>query len=281
MSKVLAVVVSFHPDQALEENVRELLMQVDHVVIVDNQTSESSQSLFNKFALEHVTSLLNAANKGVAEGFNQGLRWGMAQDYEYFLLLDQDSRVQPGMVQSLRKVVDAYLAKQELALVGPRHEDFERKILGAAGDFIESAPLLITSGSLISKKLIEKVGLYDERLFIDHVDHDYCLRVIQNGGRCLKVNGALLLHKFGEARIKTFLGKSFFLQEYSAFRRYHMMRNRLVLYKRYGMFRGAWFWMDLRSAIKDLVKLICFETDKVPKLKAVMRGLWAGIRWQD
>lgn len=281
MSSVLAVVVSFLPDEIILENLKSILLQVSHVVVVDNQSSAQSQRILSMISSDRVTCIFNIENRGVAEGFNQGVRWGLDRGFDYFLLMDQDSKPQRGMVKALLDVVDKSLAGGHLALVGPRHEDFNRKMPLQNVEEVRDVPLLITSGSLLSRKLVNEIGFYDERLFIDHVDHDYCLRLEKSGGICLKVNSAVLLHKFGQAQVRQFLGKCFFLQNYSPFRRYYMMRNRIVLYKRYGMFRGNWFWLDLRSGFVDLAKLVFFEQEKTPKLMAVLRGLRDGILWRD
>lgn len=281
MSATLAVVVSFHPEVSILENVKALLSQVSHVVIVDNESSAQSKEILSALPVNKLTFIFNEDNRGVGEGFNQGIRWGLEKAYEYFLLMDQDSCPESNMVENLLEVTASYAKTKIPVLVGPHHEDFARKIPTTSAELVESVPLLISSGSLLSRALIDQVGLYDERLFIDHVDHDYCLRVLKNGGRCLKVNAAVLLHKFGEAQVKSFLGKSFFLQDYSPFRRYHMMRNRIVLYKRYGMFKGAWFWIDVKIAIKDLIKLTLFERDKKAKFAALIRGFIDGLLWSD
>lgn len=281
MAKVLAIVVSYHPEADIAVNVEALLKQVDHVLVVDNETSSESQAILKGLPSENVSFIWNEKNLGVATGFNQGIRWALERQYEFYLLMDQDSRPEAGMVEELCRVSQNFLERNEIALVGPRHEDYERKVPQTSLSPIQDFPLLISSGSLISKKLVDRIGLYDERLFIDHVDHDYSLRVAANGGRCIKVNTAVLLHRFGNAKVKTFMGKSFFLQEYSPFRRYYMMRNRIVLYKRYGMFKDEWFWIDASNAIKDLVKLVFFEGDKGVKLVAVLRGLVDGIFWRD
>jgi len=281
MSRTVAVLVAYHPEEHLTENVRALLEQVSHVVIVDNESSEGSKKILGKVSRSAVSYIFNESNLGVAKGFNQGIRWGIENGYDYFLLMDQDSRPQEQMVAKLLKAMEAFTLKGQMALVGPHHEDFKRKIPVTSALEVETAPLLITSGSLLSKKIVDKIGFYDERLFIDHVDHDYCLRVIKNGGVCAKVNTAVLQHRFGKAEVRTVLGKSFFLQDYSSFRRYHMMRNRIVLYKRYGVLKDTWFWMDLRSASKDLLKLILFESGKRNKLLAVLKGLVDGLKWKD
>lgn len=281
MSSTLAVVLSFRPDDSIVKNIEVLLLQVEAVVIVDNESSAHSQKILSPLKGEKVHIIFNSENRGVGEGFNQGIRWGLDKKYDYFLLMDQDSQPTPNMVSEQVRVLRLYSEKSALVLVGPHHEDYVRKIKKTSVNEIEPVPLLITSGCLLSRVLIEKVGLYDERLFIDHVDHDYCLRLAKSGGLCLKVNSAVLLHRFGEAKVKTFLGKSFFVQDYSAFRRYHMMRNRIILYKRYGMFRGAWFWLDAKVALKDLVKLVMFENSRREKLGAVFRGLVDGVLWRD
>jgi len=280
-NSTLAVVVSFHPTEEVVENVHKTLEQVSKVIIVDNESSKESRELLARLNTERVDVIFNEKNLGVAAGFNQGVRWGQANGYYWFLLLDQDSCPKRGMVEKLIQVSNTYSRKGELALIGPHHEDFNYKIEIDKSEDVISTPLLITSGSLFTKDLIDEIGLYDERLFIDHVDHDYCLRLVRRGGKILRVNSATLLHRFGKGEIKSVWGRTFLIQDYSAFRRYHMMRNRIVLYKRYGMFRGAWFRMDLRAGVIDLAKLILFESDKTIKLKSVFKGLWDGLCWRD
>lgn len=281
MNSVLGVVVSYHPSAEILENIQALLEQVTHVVVVDNASSDKSREILARAPQESVSFIYNTANLGVATGFNQGMRWGLERQYDYFLLMDQDSRPVLGMVSELLKVLESFLATNKLALVGPHHEDFERKIKNSYLTATDDVPLLITSGCLISLQVVNRIGLYDERLFIDHVDHDYCLRLQKTGGVCLRVNNATLLHSFGDAQVRSFFGLRFFLQNYSAFRRYHMMRNRIVLYKRYGIFSGAWIWIDLNVALKDLIKMVFFESQKSEKLLAVARGIRDGLIWRE
>ena len=35
----------------------------------------------------------------------------------------------------------------------------------------------MTSGNLLNLKIAEKIGDFEEKLFIDEVDHDYCYRI--------------------------------------------------------------------------------------------------------
>jgi rhamnosyltransferase len=282
MSSVLAIVVTFHPDQNLALNLNALSIEVDEIILVDNGSASAEIQYLESLVNPKVHLIKNIRNLGVGEGFSQGMRWGLEKGFSHFLLMDQDSRPVEGMVQKLRAALQGLSNESSsLVLVGPAHEDFDRKLNKSPSEDLERVELLITSGSLVSRQILEKIGFYDERLFIDHVDHDFCLRLIHFGGSCYKVNSARMLHRFGEAKVKSFLGKSFFLQEYSPFRRYHMMRNRIVLYKRFGMFSGKWFWLDVKVALKDLIKLVLFEGNKLSKLTAVAKGFWDGLRWKD
>lgn len=277
---VVAIVVSYHPENSVVTNIRTLLGQVSQVVIVNNESTEQSVSLLSTIEpSDRIFCIHNSTNRGVGEGFNQGLRWGLESGYQYFLLMDQDSSPTPGMVRELLSALQNNLPPSGLIVVGPHHEDFLKKLPNNKSPPCEPASLLISSGSLIPRKVLEEVGLYDERLFIDHVDHDFSIRVWRKGGTCLRVNSSTLLHKFGEAKTGTIFGKSFFIQNYSPTRRYYMMRNRIILYRRYGMFRDSWFWLDLRSALKDLIKLLLFEPNKASKLKGLLRGFWDGLHW--
>lgn len=279
-NSTLAVVVCFHPAEEILRNVHKTLEQVSKVIIVDNESSRESREILSRLNTDRVDIIYNEMNLGVAAGFNQGVRWGQANGYLWFLLLDQDSCPTEGMVDELLKVANSQ-GDRGVVMVGPHHEDFVSKWPPRNPCPIENVSLLITSGCLLNSQVFDKIGLYDERLFIDHVDHDYCLRFQEKGGVCLRVNTATLLHRFGAARIRIFMGRQFFLQEYSPFRRYHMMRNRIVLYKRYGMFHGDWFWLDLKVAIKDVIKLTLFEHEKGAKLAAILRGIRDGLLWSD
>ena len=74
---------------------------------------------------------------------------------------------------------------------------------------------LITSGSLINTSIFSEIGGYNEKLFIDEVDHEYCYRIKMLGYSVLQLENILLNHTLGrqhpvktlsgEKKIKTFL----------------------------------------------------------------------------
>jgi len=107
-SSTLAVVVSFHPTEEIIRNVHKTLDQVSKVIVVDNESSRESREILSRISNDRVDIIYNEMNLGVAAGFNQGVRWGQANGYLWFLLLDQDSCPTEGMVDELMKVVNSH-----------------------------------------------------------------------------------------------------------------------------------------------------------------------------
>ena len=137
--------------------------------------------------------------------------------------------------------------------------------------------VLISSGSLFSRSLLEEIGLHDQPLFIDYVDHDICLRALKRGFRNFKVYDAILDHRFGDSDPVTLLGRRVYLANYSPMRHFHASRNRIIVIRRHGF--GRWFWEDVWFTSKVWVKVLLLEDDKGRKIGAALRGVWAGLRY--
>lgn len=276
--KLVGVVVTYKPESDVGDNIQRILEQVEHLVIVDNTADTSSDTILKSFLnSENVTIIKNTGNEGIARALNQGLKAGLQWGGDHFILFDQDSCPREFMIRHLQ---DAVLQSSLLVIAGPILED--RKTGTRDTEAVDIVPfaenMLITSGSFFSKAVIDKIGMMDEKLFIDYVDHDYCLRLKKAGGELLRVPKARLLHSFGEAEARTIFGKTFFVQAYSPLRRYYMARNRIILYLRYPQFTQRWFWHDLSFVIKDYVKLIVFEKDRFKKIFAIVNGVFDGLK---
>lgn len=277
MNGVIAVVLTYHPDGSVLKNIATTLKQVDSVVVVDNQSSVGSQNLLRGLSAEELSRveyIWNKDNEGVAKGFNQGIQKALEFGASWILLLDQDSEITAGMVDVLLNAHAKNSSENDLVLVGPRYgvrpQDKHLEL--------REVPFLITSGTLVSKGVVEKVGLYREDFFIDHVDHEYCLRMKRLGGRCFQIESAFLNHHFGASRKVSFLGFEFWVQDYSPTRRYYMMRNRVLLYRMYGGVIQRWCWVDGFAAFKDLVKMLIWEKCKFRKVCAIIEGIRDGAR---
>ena len=272
-----AVVLTYHPDASLVDNILALAPQVSAVVVVNNSPGVETALLDRVKAISGVEVIDQPGNVGVAAGFNAGMRRVFETGHRYAVIFDQDSTAPEKLVQGL---VDAYQAFGTGAgIVGPAlrsgvtgHE-FRRE----RGSGIGVRETLISSGALFSREVVERIGLHDEGLFIDYVDHDISLRAGRRGLKNVKAFDVVLDHRFGGAVPRRILGRDFFVADYSPMRQYYMARNRIVLIRRYGF--GAWFWEDLSYMGKAWVKVLLFEEDRPRKLAAFFRGFRDGLRY--
>lgn len=61
----------------------------------------------------------------------------------------------------------------------------------------ENVKIALTSGTLIKLEAWRNIGLFNELLFVDEVDHEFCYRLRSEDYNIVKVNGVFMNHKIG------------------------------------------------------------------------------------
>jgi rhamnosyltransferase len=121
-----------------------------------------------------------------------------------------------------------------IRLAWPRN----RHLRCASSEGTVACDFLISSGCLLSIDAFEAIGEFDETLFIDNVDLEWCFRA----------SGARLDHRLGDERLSIVNGYEIVV--HSPERLYYMTRNRLMLYWR-GYMPLSW---KLKDAVRGLAK---------------------------
>lgn len=278
--KVAAVVLSYKPDAGIVGNIDELAKQAERVYVVNNSPDDSATAdvLAPLTGRDSVVVLDQDGNVGVAAGFNSGMRQALVDGFDYVWIFDQDSTVSDGMLAALLTAFEQPGAP--VAIAGPalRAEETGHLYDGESSSGIRDQVALISSGALFAREALDEIGLHDERLFIDYVDHDISLRARRAGFRIVKVYDTVLDHRFGASVPSTFLGRRIYLSNYSPMRHYYMTRNRVIMVRRYGL--GRWFWDDAAYATKAWIKVVLCEKDRGVKIGAALRGAFAGLRFR-
>src|SRR5688572_23654694 len=254
--QVASITVTYNPDPArLRRQLDALRSQVDHVLLVDNGSSAAGHAPPPGPGV-HAIDL--GENAGVAKAFNVGIAEARRLGAAYVLLLDHDSIPAAGMVDTLRRTAEARLAAGErLAAVGPRvvdvrdAQDYPFIRLGWLANHhlrcdgsqgTVSCDFLISSGCLIPMHALEAIGNFEEGLFVDSVDFEWCSRARDRGYTLHGVCGATLDHQLGDERRE--IGAGGRLIVHSPERIYYMTRNRVRLYgRRYISLK--WKWKDV------------------------------------
>ena len=291
-SPIGAVVVTYLPDPAVIERLRAIRREVGRMIIVDNGSPPAEQTRLAEWAgLNDASILKNNENCGLAIALNQGMEWCEQAGCEWVVTLDQDSMPLPGMVAALLATARTAESPDRVAIVGARTYDEktgrESRWLRSAwygfgleysrGEDITGVTYVITSGALTRVSVWRKLDGFDDGLFIDYIDHDFCLRA-RFCGWLVGVSGhAMLLHSIG-SRVKTHtvLGNVFPMC-HSASRHYYMMRNRVLMWKRHGWRYPHWWLFDTCFGVMNLVRVMLAEDRRGQKLRAVCSGLWDGL----
>jgi len=210
------VIVSFNTKKILEDCLKSIF-QNDfkgslEVIVIDNNSSEGSSSMVEK-EFNKVVLVKNRENVGFAKAANQGIKKSKG---EFVLLLNSDIIVKEN---SLNLLFDFAKDKNDLGVLGGRLLNKEGSIQGScyhlptlwrtiinSEGLLKYAPqgqeptqveVVVGAVFLIPKKIIEKIGLLDERYFIYFEDLDYCRRIKNAGFKVFYLPKAEFIHFHG------------------------------------------------------------------------------------
>ena len=283
---ICAVVISYHPAEQIIENIIALLDQVDKVIVVDNGSGSQIEELMGRLAqYSKVSVLYNLENLGIAVALNMGVRLAKSLGYEWVITFDQDSKVTSSMIKKMLQIYDEYPEKEKIASLSPRYRDVSSgRIWGnsrqhSSGETrVYAEPLVvITSGNMIKSTIFDTVGYFNEALFIDHVDTEYCLRCVNHGYKILEIHDAILEHNLGAPTQHKLLWTTPITTNHSVLRRYYNARNGVYVYKKFLFTQPVWVFKHAYIYLKAIIVLMLFEGGRGEKLMAICRGIVHGL----
>jgi rhamnosyltransferase len=277
---VLAVVVTYHPPPELAEHLRAIRRQVGALVVVDNGSPDwqRTEALCLELGAHFVRNL---RNEGIARALNQGAERAQAGGYRWLAMFDQDSALPEGTISSLVAVAARHPRAERLGIVATSFRDrhLGRPYHDPANTLVDGPDwrevrTLITSGSLVNVETFARVGGFDERLFIDFVDHEHCLRLRLAGWRLLQSKDIFLDHAIGQLTAHRFLGRTVHCSNHSPARRYYITRNQLEYYRRCLFHEPYLALWGLSNLIMRSALVVLYEEHRAAKARAIARGLW-------
>lgn len=274
-NQVCAIFTTFHPGPETVHNIASAISQVQQVTVVDNGSGADSVAYLRSASAKLGFHLIeNGSNLGIASALNIGCKWAIEQGNQFLILFDQDSEATEGLISNLLDAYDKLKADEKVGLVGAKILDrITRMSPPLLLDHDYRPTLTLTSGSLFPAKVIEECGGFEEDLFIEYVDHEYCLRIRSHGYRIVIVDDAVLLHEVGYPRIHRLLGIwSCRCTHHAAERRYYHARNLTVLLFRYWEKEPAWCLTEVQAFVKTTIKSLLFEKHRTRRLWFTLRG---------
>lgn len=274
------LIVSYNPGEQIIQSIKELVKQVDKVIIVDNGSLESAitEHLRSLDSTGIVKILYNQKNLGIAHALNQGINIAIQENFEWIVTFDQDTAIPTTFISSLFNCYDKIQLKQDIAILCPIYlNSFIQSVTDNSSKYYEYVKSAMTSGSLMKISAIKEIGLFDEKLFIDWVDHDYCVRTRLSKYRIVESTHTHLIHVPGNVSENFIFGTKICTSNHSPLRRYYMYRNRIIYLKRYFLVDSIFILQDLLTGLKDALKIALLEEQKKDKLIMVCVGIKDGI----
>ena len=271
MQSVAAVVVFLNPGPEELGRLERHSQFFRQTFVIDNSV-QPHEEMVRELVSDSISYLSNAENVGIAGALNQGLQMALAGDYQYCLLLDQDSVISE---ESVNALLDAFGDVADAFLCCPRVMDQSHISGGSdATGKMERVTTCITSGTMVEMRFLDIVGYHDEKLFIDYVDFEWCLRAHAHGLYTYRVNSAFIQHSLGAKRRHRLLGMVFHPTHHSALRKYYKTRNMLYVFSLYFRSHPRWVIGKICLTVREIALVCLFEGGKVQKLKAY----WLGVK---
>ncbi len=279
-SDVCAVVVTYFPEAGCADNLAPIAAQVGRLVVVDNGSSATSLEPVETEARRLGATVIHLdVNMGIARALNVGLELAAREGFRWLATFDQDSRAPPDMVATMFRALAVYPESERVIVIAPLHVDRrlnvrigERRFEGS-GEGWRLVRSAMTSGNLVNVHIAQSIGGYDDSLFIDYVDHEFCLRARRQGYRVLEATSAILGHSLGRLELRQLGPWQIKVTNYAPVRRYYMNRNRILVWRKYWAREPTWVVWDSMRMLIELLSVVLYERDVRPKTRMVARGV--------
>ncbi|MEZ9539113.1 hypothetical protein AB4160_13070 [Shewanella sp. 10N.286.51.B8] len=264
----------YHPSDSDIVYISELSRVFEQVIVFDN--TEGCISNLNKTILDdsNVLILSNGKNDGLSFAFNEICFYfynGLDEvRNSYVCIFDQDSRIPQLSIKNLMSVISRQ-KHNDVAIYAPRVA-YGDSIIDCKPEVTE-AEWVISSGSFLNLELFKDIGPFDENYFIDRLDYDYCYEARKQGFKVKVIESTVLRQKLGEP--KALFGIEY--SEHNSIRNYYMARNRVYFYLKNKEHFSFLYLRIAISSLKQLVKVIIFDSEKMKKVQYILKGSWDGM----
>jgi len=220
MKKISAIVVNWNGKEVLSGCLRSLLDQDCEdfeILVVDNGSEDGSQALVKK-EFPTVKLIENEANLGFGPAVNKGFEKAKG---DYLIFLNNDLALQPDCLRQLAKLLDsdptvgAAIPKILYYSSSEKNTSRETARINSYGvlvnytgiacpnliDQLDQSNLPLTESAcggifMFPREVYEKVGGFDDDLFLYHEDHDLSWRIRMMGWKLMVVPDSVCYHHY-------------------------------------------------------------------------------------
>lgn len=272
--KYAAVVVLYDPDQKVISNIRSYGNSLQKVYAVDNSELPDKDLIKKLKEFDTVEYIWNHGNPGLAFALNRGCRKAFSEEIDYVFTMDQDSFFQEGSVETMISYMENNSERMVAApFIVPYYDMVPSSNIVVTGK-TKSVNFAITSGMLVGKRAYQEIGTFDDELFIECIDVDFCIRLKEKNWKLIKTENAVLYQRAGNSQPRKFLWKTVHPLFADPVRGYYKFRNKIYLRKKY----GRQIYKFTSGLYEAVLKTLLYEPDKLVRFKFYLKGYIAGVK---
>jgi rhamnosyltransferase len=271
MVRIAGVVVLYNPREDVLGSIGSYISQIEVLFAVDNSEHPDPAVTDRIRNAGNVVYLWNGGNAGIAAALNIGASLALERGFDFLLMMDQDSIASANLVSAFSEFLSRHSARN-IGILSPCHQ-YENYEKPAEPPGPKEVFLAITSGTLLNLIAYRAAGRFMDELIIDYVDFEYCMRLRTHGYKVIQLGNAFLRQRLGNLLPRRFVYRRVAVMRYPPVRVYYRFRNRLVLSAKYMKKFPLWSILELRLTVNELVKIICFEKEKLEMCRMAFRGI--------
>jgi rhamnosyltransferase len=253
------------------------------VIVVDN----SEVPTLDRALLPAGCTLITIGyNSGIAHAQNAGVKAALAAGAGVLVFFDQDSKIEPGFV----KLLIAAIREGSAEIVSPLSVDeatntplpsvrvsrFGWSTPVHAADAAGRYPvdMVISSGTAATRQVFEIAGTFDDGLFIDFVDAEWCLRCRSLQIPIYVVPSLVMRHSVG---LRHFRFGTLTISVHSPVRCYYQIRNSFLLFRKPHI-PVIFALKQLAATVVSRTILLFFVEDRLSYLKSYLFAVRDGLK---
>ncbi len=269
---IAGVVVLYESDTSVLNNIETYINNVDILYVVDNSPVPNKELVGILIKNSKIKYHSFGKNIGIGAALNWAACEALKLNYLLLLTMDDDTSFNKGTVEQMILFLNE--TKINVGILSGVH----KPLSGEDKSQYRLLPFTLTSGNLLNLQAFSEVGLFNEYLFIDHVDHEYGFRLNDSGYKVVELCYLSLNHKLGEKQV---FSNRFFKIEYGAHspsRMYYFTRNGIVLIKRYFKKHPKFFLTYANEVLKRIIKILFIQDQKILRINMFRKGVQDGYR---
>lgn len=283
-SDIAGVVVLYNSDSQTLNNIHTYIDQIKKLYVVDNSTQPNDDLIQSLKVYERVHYHSMKGNKGIATALNWAANQAVSDGFLVILTMDDDTRTPAFMVREMITFWNQY--SKPIGILSGFHHTKPNSSSGNSnainsGKFLsKELPYTLTSGNLLNLNAYRKIGPFRDDFFIDHVDHEYGLRLNHNGFVVVELQSIRLEHRLGytqQLKVGSYVISTY--GSHSPSRLYYFARNGVYMVRQYFNTEPLFAWTVAEELGKRWIKALFLQDNRRERIKMLLTGIkhgWTG-----